>query len=83
MPEITEPFHLFDDPIKYYTSMLEDIESAKRYIYLQTYRVGNDTIGIKFRDALTKKAKQGVEVKILIDSWGGTSIPGSFFKEFK
>ncbi len=81
MKEITEPFHVFDDPIKYYTSMLEDIEAAKHYIYLQTYRVGNDSIGIKFRDALTKKAKEGVEIKVLIDSWGGNSLPLSFFKE--
>ncbi len=83
MSEITEPFHLFDDPIKYYTAMLEDIENASRRVYLQTYRVGNDTIGIKFRDCLTEKAKQGVEVKILIDSWGGNSIPDKFFDELK
>ena len=83
MKGIIEPFHLFDDPIKYYTSMLEDIEAAKKYIYLETYRVGNDTIGIKFRDALTEKAKQGVEVKILIDSWGGNAIPDNFFKEME
>ena len=57
MKEIAEPYHLFDDPIKYYNSMLEDIENASKYVYLQTYRVGNDTIGIKFRDALTEKAK--------------------------
>lgn len=81
MKEITEPFHVFDDPIKYYTSMLEDIESAKNYIYLQTYRIGNDSIGIKFRDALTKKAKEGVEVKVLIDSWGGNALSDSFFEE--
>lgn len=83
MKEIIEPFHLFDDPIKYYTSMLEDIEVAKKYIYLETYRVGNDSIGIKFRDALIEKVKQGVQVKVLIDSWGGSSIPDNFFKELK
>jgi cardiolipin synthase len=83
MKEIAEPYHLFDDPIKYYTSMLEDIESACKYVYLQTYRVGNDTIGIKFRDALTEKAKQGIEVKILIDSWGGNALSDSFFMNLK
>lgn len=83
MSKITEPFHLFDDPIKYYMSMLEDIDNASRCVYLQTYRVGNDTIGIKFRDCLTEKAKQGLEVKILIDSWGGNAIPDKFFDELK
>ncbi len=61
--------------------MLEDIEGAKKYVYLQTYRIGNDSIGIKFRDALTKKAKEGVEVKVLIDSWGGNALSDNFFKE--
>lgn len=83
MKGINEPYHLFDDPIKYYTSMLEDIEVARKYIYLETYRVGSDSIGIKFRDALTAKAKQGIEVKILIDSWGGKSLSDSFFKELE
>lgn len=83
MKEIKEPYHIFDDPIRYYTSMLEDIENAKHYIYLETYRVGNDSIGIKFRDALTKKARQGVKIKVLIDSWGGNSIPDYFFEELK
>ncbi|MBU1011577.1 MAG: phosphatidylserine/phosphatidylglycerophosphate/cardiolipin synthase family protein [Bacteroidetes bacterium] len=81
MKKITEPYHIFDDPMRYYSSMLEDIESARYTIYLQTYRVGNDSIGIKFRDALTKKASQGIKVKILIDSWGGNAIPDYFFKE--
>ncbi len=80
---LVEPFHLFDDPIKYYLSMLDDIENARQYIYLETYRLGNDPIGVKFKDALTQKAKQGLEVKILIDSWGGKSLPGSFFKELE
>ncbi len=80
MKEIFEPYHLFDDPIKYYNAMLDDIENARHYIYLETYRVGNDSIGVKFRDALTEKARQGVEVKVLIDSWGGKSLSDSFFK---
>jgi cardiolipin synthase A/B len=73
-------YSFFDDPLKYYHSMLTDIENAKRYIYLETYRFNNDSIGIKFRDALTKKSKEGVEVKLLMDSWG-TSLPSNFFND--
>ncbi len=81
MPEkITPDYTFFDDPLKYYHSMLSDIDSAKKYIYLETYRFNNDSIGIKFRDALTRKVKEGVEVKILMDSWG-TSLPSAFFSE--
>jgi cardiolipin synthase len=60
--------------------MLSDIEKAKHYIYLETYRFNNDSIGVKFRDALTRKSKEGVEIKLLMDSWG-TSLPSNFFSE--
>ncbi len=80
--KIKPEFRFFDDPLKYYNSMLSDIEHAKKYIYLETYRFNNDSIGIKFRDALTRKCSEGVEVKILVDSWG-TSLPSNFFAELQ
>lgn len=75
-----ENYLLFDDPLRYYNAMLDDIAEAKQYIYLETYRFNNDSIGIKFRDALTRKSKEGVEIKLLMDSWG-TSLPKTFFQE--
>lgn len=61
--------------------MLEDISNAKKSIYIETYRIGNDSIGVKFKDALTRKCKQGLDVKILIDSWGAGSVNHTFFSE--
>lgn len=75
-------YTFFDDPFKFYNSMLSDIENAKEYIYLETYRFNNDSIGIKFRDALTRKSREGVKIKLLMDSWG-TSLPSSFFAELR
>jgi cardiolipin synthase len=63
--------------------MVEDIEMAQKYIYLESFRVGNDVIGERFKRALTAKAKQGVEVKVLIDYWGAGSADHNFFKELK
>ncbi len=74
-----DTYLLFDDPIRYYNAMIDDIERAKDYIFIETYRVGNDTVGVRFRDALTRKAKQGVEVKLLIDAWGGSGVTNHFF----
>lgn len=76
-------YRLFDDPMKYYNAMLDDIVQARNSIYIETYKYGHSTIGIKFRDALIKKAKEGLEIKLLIDSWGGSSIPDDFFAELK
>lgn len=72
-------YKLFDDPMKYYNAMLDDILQARKSIFIETYKFGHSTIGIKFRDALIRKAKEGLEVKLLIDSWGGSSIPDDFF----
>jgi len=81
--ELNKDFILFDDPIKYYNAMLDDIRSATKYVYIQTYKFGQQTIGKKFRDAITRKAREGVEVKVLIDSWGGSSLPDNFFDDLK
>jgi cardiolipin synthase len=75
-----QEFTFFDDTFKLFNSMLNDIENAKRYIFLEMYKFSNDTIGERFRDAITKKAKEGVKVRLLLDSWGSTAtLP--FFTE--
>lgn len=61
--------------------MVYDIENARKYIYVQTYRVGKDEIGERFRDVLTKKAKEGIEVRVLIDYWGAGPVNHDFFKK--
>lgn len=80
MDIINKPYHLFSDPIRYFNVMIDDIQNARDYIYIETYRIGNDSIGIKFRDVLARKAKTGVEVKILVDAWGGSGVVGNFFE---
>ncbi|HMM12238.1 MAG TPA: phosphatidylserine/phosphatidylglycerophosphate/cardiolipin synthase family protein [Bacteroidales bacterium] len=74
-----ETYQLFDDPIRYYNAMIDDIEHANDYIYIETYRVGNDTVGVRFRDALLRKVRQGIEVRLLIDAWGGSAVANHFF----
>ena len=74
-------FLVIDDPLKFYNLMLNDIVRAKEFIYLETYKFANDYIGIKFRDALTRKAHQGIKVKVLIDSWGRGPVSESFCEE--
>lgn len=69
---------LFDDTLKYYNALLNDIEKAHQYIYMEFYRFGGDAIGSRFRDALAIKARQGVKVRLLLDSWG-TEPRDSFF----
>lgn len=71
---------VLSDPLDIFNSMLHDIENAKDYIYIETYKWGYDPIGIKFKNLLTKKSKQGVKIRLLIDSWG-SSVSEVFFQE--
>lgn len=78
--ESDDKYQFFDDPMSYYNAMLNDIRNAKKHIYLETYKFGHQHMGIKFRDTLARKAEEGIEVKLLIDSWGGSAIPDTFFQ---
>lgn len=70
---------VFADPLQIYYAMLQDIQKAEASVYLETYRFENDPVGIKFRDILTKQAKKGIKVTLLMDAWG-TSLTEKFFK---
>ncbi|NQT76947.1 MAG: hypothetical protein HQ565_04475 [Bacteroidetes bacterium] len=72
----------FDDPWQYYNAMLEDIEGAETSISVETYKFGSGNIGERFRDVLTRKAEEGVKVRILIDSWGA-QVSHAFFSELE
>ncbi len=74
-------FLAIDDTLRLYDMMLNDIANAKSYVYLETYKFANDHMGIKFKDTLTRKAREGVEVKVLIDSWGRGPVSETFFTE--
>ncbi len=52
------------------SAMYDDIAMAQRSIYMEFYRIGFDVVGEHFRDILAVKAKQGLIVKVLLDSWG-------------
>lgn len=82
MQHITPTYRLYHIPAEYYDAMLEDISKAKRYVYFEIYKFYDDEVGARFREALTRKAAEGVDVKLLIDSWGA-SVPDHYFNELK
>ena len=72
-------YRLYSDPFQYYHKMIKDILAAKKYVYLETFRVGADIMGERFRSALIQARKKGVEVKVLIDYWGAGTVKNGFF----
>ncbi len=75
-----ENYKLFTKNKDLYDAMLADIAQAEKFIYLETYIYGNDKTGKQFRDLLTKKAKAGIDVKVIIDDFG-SEVKESFFSE--
>lgn len=74
---------LFHDGKNKFEDLLEDIKKAKRFIHLEYYIVKDDELGKELIDILTKKAKQGVEIKFLCDGMGCRTVGRNFFKDFK
>lgn len=71
---------IISETLKIFNSMLVDIENARNYVYIETYKFESGPIGIAFRDKLTQRAKAGVKIKLLIDAWG-SYVSEDFFKE--
>lgn len=60
------------------------INDAKEYIHLQSYIFEkNDEIGSKFIDLLIRKAHEGIEVRLLVDSVGSWSLNGRFHRKMR
>ncbi|MBQ9253387.1 MAG: phosphatidylserine/phosphatidylglycerophosphate/cardiolipin synthase family protein [Bacteroidales bacterium] len=76
---MSKKYTIYDDNLKLFDAMTDDIRKAKRNIFLETFRFGKDSIGEKFRLVLYQKAKEGVEIKLLLDAWG-TGRDLSFFQ---
>lgn len=60
---ITDGHHMMD-------KLIEDIRAAESTINVQYFIIKNDAIGRYLIETLTEKAKEGVEVRLLIDALG-------------
>ncbi len=72
---------LLRDGSSVYPRMLDDIRAAQRTIRLQTFILMSDEVGTQFLQALEAKAAEGVDVKILFDSFG--SFKSYFSRYFR
>ncbi len=69
---------------EYFPAMLEAIRGAKKTVNFQAYIVYSDPTGQAFRDALSERARAGVQVRVLLDGVGsGWSLDNSDVKMMK
>lgn len=66
-----------------FDGLLKDINNARHHIHVQYYIFSDDKIGYIVRDALIKKAHEGVKIRILYDDVGSWDTKNRFFDEMK
>lgn len=62
--------YICKDGIDAYTCLSDMLWSAQRFIYISTYIFGDDEVTGEIVEILSQKAREGVEVKLLIDALG-------------
>ena len=63
-----------------FDAMLAAIESARETIYLETYIWKGDELGERFKQTLIRKARAGVSVYLIYDTFANIVVPRSFFQ---
>ena len=64
-------------------SLLRDIDCAKEYVLFQFFKFEKDSLGMVVREALMKKANEGVPVLVIYDAFPGSIVKHSFFREMQ
>ena len=63
---------LFQNGEAYFPEMLKAIGAAEKTINFEAFILYSDAIGVQFRDALSERARAGVEVRVLLDGIGSS-----------
>lgn len=63
--------------------MWEAIRNAKSRIWITTYILKPDTVGLKFIEELTNAAKRGVQVVFIYDHFGSFGFSDTYFDELR
>jgi len=66
-----------------YAAMFDAIERAYHHVNLESYILEADGPGEEFARRLIERARAGVQVNVLFDSFGSLSTPASFFERLR
>ncbi|MEC0298313.1 cardiolipin synthase [Peribacillus frigoritolerans] len=74
---------IFTEGKNKFDQLFKDIVAAENHIHIQYYIIQRDGLGKRFIEALTKKANEGVKVRLLYDELGSRGMTKRFFREFR
>lgn len=61
---------IYTDGEKKFHALLDEMDHARNYIHIQYYIIRDDELWERVEEVLIRKAKQGVEIRVLFDSMG-------------
>jgi cardiolipin synthase A/B len=74
---------LLKDGANTYDDWLAQISQAERWVHLENYIIRADEVGHRFAEALSKKAAEGVRVRVLYDWFGCLDTPRAFWRQLR
>lgn len=76
-------FQLYTNGEDLNRNLFEDINRARKYVYVHFYIVGKDKVSRNFLHLLERKAASGVDVKLSVDRIGGYKIKKKVIQRLK
>ena len=64
-------------------AMYQAMEQAQKHIHLQSFILEDDKIGNAVKELLIRKSRQGVEVRLIFDGYGGRKLGKRYISELK
>ncbi|WP_019539502.1 cardiolipin synthase [Proteiniphilum acetatigenes] len=74
---------LFTSGQEKFEHLFADIEKAEKHIHIEYYVLLDDELGLKLQQSLIRKAKEGLEIRIIYDSFGSRKAKKKFFEDFR
>ncbi|MGG4448369.1 cardiolipin synthase [Brevibacillus sp. HB1.2] len=71
---------VFKEGHSLFNLMFKQMEEAREHIHLLYYILNDDDLGKQLIQLLTKKAKEGVEVRLLYDAVGSSGVSSRFLR---
>jgi cardiolipin synthase A/B len=66
-----------------FEAMFAAIDQAQQHIHFEFYTIRHDVIGKRFQEALIRKAKAGVKVRVIYDGIGSYKLSYSYINQLK
>ncbi|NBD23584.1 cardiolipin synthase [Paenibacillus glycinis] len=66
-----------------YAAILEAVEAARHHVHVEFYTIRDDVVGRKLKEALIRKARAGVEVRVIYDGLGSLELHASYIRELE